>query len=560
MSVRDATDERPAHRALSFGRLRRRDHTAVRSRRTSIGGAGAGPDGRRGGDAAAGRQLSPRSRFALRGARCGSHVRPRRRDGRRRRVSSRRDGPATRWRASRTGVAVGLQVDRSLHGPGASGAWSAYHRPLAAETVRGGASPQGASLAVAGTTFLVLDPHVMHRNPAETLSGLLSHSTRYGAEEALESARSRASTSDAASGLPRSIHAADRVRVVRFRVAAVGLGLAFRRHPFRTPVRRRAFLALLYGAAVGPTRMPLRPLLHARPADARGARGGRADPGRRPGRRARIAGRRARAPPILLFGIAAAATVRPAVRSSKPTSDSRVRTRGRSRRSGSVPTPRPKRPSCRSSATRGSTRSRRKASPLCRAVLPAVLRAPVATLPAITVADWPRWTGAVARGRPGWGAVAERALLDYWNMPGVTPAHGDYVAYGQPLLELREAVDDPGSDPARRGVLRRGRPLRSGHPELRRGLRPLRSVLSALRWFRGDRTPRTRGRRVPESLPEGAVRPLLGRRRGCGNARKILGIDREHPIACSAACHFDPATSSLQDHLVAAERCRNQDR
>jgi hypothetical protein len=70
----------------------------------------------------------------------------------------------------------------------------------------------------------------------------------------------------------------------------------------------------------------------------------------------------------------------------------------------------------------------------CGAVLPESLRAPLATLPPIRIADWEAWTPAVARGRVGWGAVARRGLEDYWNMPDITPAHGDYVALGQPLL------------------------------------------------------------------------------------------------------------------------------
>jgi len=73
-------------------------------------------------------------------------------------------------------------------------------------------------------------------------------------------------------------------------------------------------------------------------------------------------------------------------------------------------------------------------SAACRTALPSALDAPVTTMPPIHMAGWERWAPAVAQGRAGWGAVAERALTDYWNMPLVTPANGDYVAFGQPLL------------------------------------------------------------------------------------------------------------------------------
>jgi hypothetical protein len=285
-----------------------------------------------------------------------------------------------------------------------------------------------AAFLLAVGTFVALEPH-LRGNPGETIRGLLSHATRYGEAGLIY-------TQDPSTDLGRGIvfHTRSTLPIAcgwfGLAMAVVGLGLGFRRRPIAAAVGV-IFLVFLYVLAVGPTRtlfvrycMPVLPLLAALAA-AGLAEGVHSLRRWIPGWRARGA--------VLALGVAAAA-LPPAVRLAQAD----VRLARADTRTLAVEW-------LHAHAAPDATvvplvgYASIYAVPVegivaCGAVLPAALRATVTTLTPIGMPGWERWTPAVARGRAGWGAVAERALLDYWNMPGVTPAHGDYVAYGQPLL------------------------------------------------------------------------------------------------------------------------------
>lgn len=284
------------------------------------------------------------------------------------------------------------------------------------------------SLLVAVAVFLALDPRVLH-DPHAALSGLLSHATRYGEEGLIYH-------QDPSLDLGRGIvfHTRSTLPIAcgwfGLAMAMLGIALAFARRPVAASVCGLYF-ASFYFLAVGPTRtlfvrycMPVMPVL------AIFAAAGLVEGVERLGRW--LPNRRGRA--VVLAITVAAAALPPAVRLVE--ADRRLA-----------------RPDTRTLAAEwlaAHASADATVVPLvgyssiyavpaegiaaCANALPPELRATVATLPPITFADWGQWTPAVARGRVGWGAVAERALLDYWNMPGVTQAEADYVTYGQPLL------------------------------------------------------------------------------------------------------------------------------
>lgn len=282
----------------------------------------------------------------------------------------------------------------------------------------------GAALALAGVTFLVLDPHVIHEIP-ETLSGLRSHAMRYG-DEALGHLQ------DPSVDLGRGFWFHARVTLPIafgwFGFAAAGLGLvvSFVHRPHAAWVCA-LFLASLYGAALGPTRMlfvrycmPVLPIVAALTAAGLVQGVGW------------VAGRlRSRhAPALILAAAIAAAAIPPAVRLVRADvrlarADTRTLAADWFRthlRPGETVVPFIAYSSVYAVPAEGSA--------ACNAVLPPVLRAEVTPMPPLTEP----WTPLVGRGRSGWGAIAEHALIDYWSMPGLKAADGAYVAVGQPLL------------------------------------------------------------------------------------------------------------------------------
>lgn len=285
-----------------------------------------------------------------------------------------------------------------------------------------------AALLVGGAGFLALDPRVL-RDPAEALRGLFSHAARYGEAGLIYQ-------QDPSVDLGRGIgfHARSTLPIAcgwfGLAMAALGMVLAFGRRPVAASVCALYFV-MLYGVAVGPTRtlfvrycMPVLPVLAI--FGAAGLVEGVDRLGRWiPSRPARTA----------LFVVALAAAVLPPaarlVRADVLLSRADTRTLAGDWIMAHATPNETVVPMIGYSSIYAVPAEGIAA---CAAALPAALRRPVPTLPPITLADWHRWTPAVRRGRVAWGAVAECALEDYWNMPGVTAAAGDYVSYGQPLI------------------------------------------------------------------------------------------------------------------------------
>ena len=292
----------------------------------------------------------------------------------------------------------------------------------------GAALVAGAALLVGGAVFLALDPRIL-RDPAEALRGVLSHAARYGQEGLIYQ-------QDPSLDLGRGIafHARSTLPIAcgwfGLAMAAVGMALAFLRRPVAASVCALYFV-MLYGVAVGPTRtlfvrycMPVLPVLAIFGAV------GLVEGVDRLGRW--VPSRRVRA--VIFAGAVAAAVLPPAarlVRADVLLSRADTRTLAAEwiiahAAPNETVVPMVGYSSIYAVPAEGIA--------ACGGALPADLRRIVPTLPPITLAEWSRWTPAVERGRVAWGQVAERALEDYWNMPGVTPAAGDYVSYGQPLI------------------------------------------------------------------------------------------------------------------------------
>jgi hypothetical protein len=284
------------------------------------------------------------------------------------------------------------------------------------------------ALLLAVAVFLALDPRVL-RDPREALRGLLSHATRYGEQGLIYQ-------QDPSLDLGRGIvfHARSTLPIAcgwfGVAMAIVGIVLALRRRP-RAAALGALYLTLFFGVAVGPTRtLFVRYCMPVMPAVAMFAAAGLVEGSAALARRLRSAGARR---VVLAAGIAAAA-LPPAVRLVQADvllarADTRtLASEWLASHAGAGETVVP--------FTGYSAIYVMPAEGIaaCAPVLPPEWRATVPTLPPITVPNWRRWTPAVARGRTGWGAVAARVLEDYWNMPGVTAASGDWVAYGQPLL------------------------------------------------------------------------------------------------------------------------------
>lgn len=285
-----------------------------------------------------------------------------------------------------------------------------------------------ACVLVGLAVFLALDPRVLH-DSGEAMRGLFSHAARYGEEGLIYQ-------QDPSVDLGRGIlfHARSTLPIAcgwfGFAMALLGMPLALVRRPVAAALCTLYF-ACFFVLAVGPTRtlfvrycMPVMPVLAILGA------AGLVEAAERLGRWIPSESMRR----LLLTAGIAAAVLPPALRLVQADvrlarADTRTLAAEWLRAHadvGAVVVPLIAYSSVYAVPAEGLT--------ACANALPDALRAHPPTLAPIAFDDWPRWTPAVARGRVGWGAVAERALLDYWNMPGVEPTAGDWVTYGQPLL------------------------------------------------------------------------------------------------------------------------------